>query len=96
MLGKLTRFLRFFGYDTLYRLNETEKEMLIHSLSEDRIILSRSRSLLEKSKKLTDVVYIKLLLETYLENLKAYRRQFYINKITDTRNNNLKSMMRYI
>lgn len=52
MLGKLTRFLRIFGYDTLYRLNETEKEMLIQSLSEDRIILSRSRLLLEKSKKL--------------------------------------------
>ncbi len=40
MLGKLSRFLRFFGYDTLYRTSESIGEMLATSSKEKRIVLS--------------------------------------------------------
>ncbi len=82
MLGKLARFLRFFGYDTLYRFNETEKEMLIQSLSENRIILSRSKSLLAKSKKL-GVKALNIGNEGIINNLKILKQELEIGYPTD-------------
>lgn len=43
MLGKLSRFLRFLGYDTLYRTEETINDMLLISEKENRIIISQSK-----------------------------------------------------
>ena len=43
MLGKLSRFLRFLGYNTLYRTEESVEEMLEISSSEERIVLSQAK-----------------------------------------------------
>ena len=51
MLGKLSRFLRFLGYDTLYRREETVEEMLVISKNDSRIILSSSQSVHSLCKK---------------------------------------------
>ncbi|MHA1199031.1 MAG: Mut7-C RNAse domain-containing protein [Candidatus Heimdallarchaeaceae archaeon] len=44
MFGKLSRFLRFLGYDTLYRRTESVEEMLEVSKKNDRIVLTSSQS----------------------------------------------------
>jgi uncharacterized protein with PIN domain len=46
MLGKLSRFLRFLGYDTLYRRQESVKEMLDVSSEENRIVLTKSEEII--------------------------------------------------
>jgi len=51
MLGKLSRFLRFFGFDTLYRTQITVEEMLQVSLAENRIVLSQSKQVIHQSNK---------------------------------------------
>ncbi|MCG3225350.1 MAG: hypothetical protein H7645_00410 [Candidatus Heimdallarchaeota archaeon] len=43
MLGKLSRFLRFFGYSTLYRSEETVEAMIETAQINDLIILSQSK-----------------------------------------------------
>ncbi|MCK5305202.1 MAG: hypothetical protein KAJ72_08120, partial [Candidatus Heimdallarchaeota archaeon] len=43
MLGKLARFLRFLGYDTLYRSEESVEKMLETSFEDNRIVLSKSK-----------------------------------------------------
>ena len=43
MLGKLSRFLRFLGYDTLYRTQESIEDMLAISSKEERIVLSQAK-----------------------------------------------------
>jgi len=47
-LGKLARILRMLGFDSLYRKDLTPDEIISVSLSEHRIILSRSRNLLKR------------------------------------------------
>ena len=42
MLGKLARYLRIMGYDTLCSTNCTEKEIVSMSAEEGRILLTRS------------------------------------------------------
>ncbi len=51
MFGKLTRFLRFLGYDTLYRREETIEEMIKESKENGRIVLSSSQSVVSSCKK---------------------------------------------
>jgi len=51
MLGKLSRFLRFFGFSTLYRANETVEEMIEISQRNDLIVLSQSKDVIKKCKK---------------------------------------------
>ncbi|MHA2358165.1 MAG: Mut7-C RNAse domain-containing protein [Candidatus Heimdallarchaeaceae archaeon] len=51
MLGKLSRFLRFFGFDTLYRSQESVEEMLQTSLKENRIVLSQARQVIQQCNK---------------------------------------------
>jgi uncharacterized protein with PIN domain len=43
MLGKLSRFLRFFGYSTLYRSEETVEVMIEVAQENNLIILSQSK-----------------------------------------------------
>jgi len=47
MLGKLSRYLRFLGFDTLYRTDESIDEMLQISVDDNRIVLSRSQEVFQ-------------------------------------------------
>ncbi|MCK5408941.1 MAG: Mut7-C RNAse domain-containing protein [Candidatus Heimdallarchaeota archaeon] len=53
MLGKLARFLRFLGYDTLYRSEESVEKMLEISFEDNRIVLSKSKDVVNKCNKLS-------------------------------------------
>lgn len=46
-LGKLVRYLRLCGFDTLFRSDYTDNEIIRISVSEKRIILTRDRNLLK-------------------------------------------------
>jgi uncharacterized protein len=46
-LGKLARSLRLFGFDSYWDADFNDKEIIIFSLSEGRIILTRDKELLE-------------------------------------------------
>jgi uncharacterized protein with PIN domain/sulfur carrier protein ThiS len=48
-LGRLARYLRQFGFDTLYRNDYTDAELAQTSSSEHRILLTRDRNLLKRS-----------------------------------------------
>jgi len=48
-LGRLARYLRQFGFDTLYRNDYTDDELADTSASEHRILLTRDRNLLKRS-----------------------------------------------
>ena len=48
-LGRLARYLRQFGFDTLYRNDYTDDDLAETSASEHRILLTRDRTLLKRS-----------------------------------------------
>ena len=48
-LGRLARYLRQFGFDTLYRNDYNDDELADTSAREHRILLTRDRSLLKRS-----------------------------------------------
>ncbi len=48
-LGRLARYLRQFGFDTLYRNDYSDDELAHTSATEQRILLTRDRSLLKRS-----------------------------------------------
>jgi uncharacterized protein with PIN domain len=56
MLGKLAKWLRFLGYDTLYPKILNDKQLAQLSLAEDRVLLTRDKEL--ASKKDIKVLYI--------------------------------------
>lgn len=58
MLGSLSRWLRLFGFDTLYRNDFKDKELIKISLQEDRILLTKDTNL-SKSRILKKVLFIK-------------------------------------
>ena len=49
-LGNLAKYLRLLGFDTLYRNNFEDAELINLSLSEQRIILTRDLSILKNGK----------------------------------------------
>ncbi len=51
MLGRLARWLRLYGYDTLYGI-EDDNEILRVAMKEGRILLSRDEDLIKRAKKL--------------------------------------------
>jgi uncharacterized protein with PIN domain len=57
-LGTLARYLRLCGFDTLYRNNFQDDEIITISLSEQRIILTRDRQLL-KNGRVTHGYYVR-------------------------------------
>jgi uncharacterized protein with PIN domain len=57
MLGKLTRWLRILGYDTVYPPPETDREMIEAAESSNRILLTRDKTVAETKK--AKAVYIK-------------------------------------
>jgi len=48
-LGRLARYLRQFGFDTLYRNDYTDEELAQTSAEQNRTLLTRDRSLLKRS-----------------------------------------------
>jgi uncharacterized protein len=57
-LGKLTKYLRLCGYDTYYRTDLDDNEIIEQSLSGKRVILTRDREML-KNKKVTHGFWIR-------------------------------------
>ncbi|MFH0988411.1 MAG: Mut7-C RNAse domain-containing protein [bacterium] len=57
-LGKLAFHLRMFGFDTMYRTDFQDHELVQGSIGEQRILLSKDRSLL-KNKQLTHFYEVK-------------------------------------
>ncbi len=56
-LGRLTRWLRILGFDTVYYDEGSLSELIIRTLSEDRIIITRRRKKIGNLEKRTIVVY---------------------------------------
>ena len=48
-LGRLARYLRVLGFDTLYEKDCSDEELVRHSREERRILLTRDRGLLKRS-----------------------------------------------
>ena len=71
MLGRLARYLRFFGHDTLYARGWTDREIVRRAASETRIVLTRDRDVARRSPRA-------LLLRTYAigTQLEEVRRAF--------------------
>jgi uncharacterized protein with PIN domain len=57
-LGKLSRYLRLLGFDTVFETGYTDREIIDRSLNEQRIILTRDRDLL-KTKRVTHGCWIR-------------------------------------
>jgi uncharacterized protein len=51
MVGRLARYLRFVGADTIYVRGLSDDEVLARALREDRIILTRDRRLAERAER---------------------------------------------
>ena len=47
-LGRLVKWLRILGYDTIYSTEENKSTLVIYALREDRIILTRNRRISPK------------------------------------------------
>jgi uncharacterized protein with PIN domain len=77
MLGKLSRFLRFFGYDTLYRSKEEVANMIEVSQKDDRIVLSQSKAVISKCRK-KDVKAIPMPTLSIEEQLKTLKTELQI------------------
>ncbi len=48
MLGRLARWMRFLGYDVLYMRDIEDRELVRVARAENRIVLTRDRSLVER------------------------------------------------
>lgn len=83
MLGKLTRWLRIFGYDTLgavdYKLKENEDDLLLEiARGENRVLLTRDRGLAAKAKSMG--LQTCLISSTDIqEQLKEIHTRFHLN-----------------
>ncbi|MDD4955768.1 MAG: Mut7-C RNAse domain-containing protein [Candidatus Omnitrophica bacterium] len=55
-LGKLARWLRLIGFDTVYFENESKGSLIIEALRDDRIIITRTREKIDDLQKKTIVV----------------------------------------
>ncbi|MDI3475896.1 MAG: uncharacterized protein PWQ95_1624 [Thermococcaceae archaeon] len=77
MLGRLARWLRLYGYDTLYGIVEDE-EIIRRALEEDRIILTRDSGLAESARGMGAKVFLLSCnsLEGQVEELKTLGVEF--------------------
>ena len=80
MLGKLSRKLRIFGFDTIYDPNINDTELIKLSISNGRIILTSDRDLFVRCK-LKKVKAILVNEKTEIENLVAIFDSIDIKKI---------------
>ena len=79
-LGKLTKYLRLCGFDTYYRTDFSDKEIINLAISDKRVILTRDIGLL-KNKKVTHGYWIRSIY--YCEQLKGVILHFDLkNQIT--------------
>ena len=79
-LGKLTKYLRLCGFDTYYRTDFSDKEIINQAISDKRVILTRDRGLL-KNKKVTHGYWIRSIY--YCDQLKDILLHFDLkNRIT--------------
>jgi uncharacterized protein with PIN domain len=77
MLGRLTRWLRLYGYDTLYGIVD-DYEIIRKALEEDRIIITRDSGLAERARALGAKVFLlsSNSLEGQVEELKKFGVEF--------------------
>ncbi|QDA32500.1 hypothetical protein FH039_09735 [Thermococcus indicus] len=77
MLGRLARWLRLYGYDTLYGV-EDDDEILRVALAENRVLLTRDSGLTDRAKKLgAEVILLSSnSLEGQIEELKKHGLEF--------------------
>ncbi len=68
MLGRAARFLRLFGFDTLYKNSYTDPELLKIAAEEKRILLTRDVALYRQAKKL-DVQSVLLVEKNYINQI---------------------------
>ncbi len=82
-LGKLTRHLRLYGFDTHYEPGLSDSEIIGHSLQDKRIILTRDRGLL-KNRQVTRGYWIRsaYLAEQIKEIFVRFSLKTYINPFT--------------
>ncbi len=80
MLGRLARWLRLFGYDTIViKKQENEDEMLLElAEKEGRILISRDRTLVRKAMKKSIKAYL-IQSSEIMEQLKEMRGEFNIS-----------------
>ena len=80
-LGKLAKYLRLMGFDTLYFTHISDNDLIALANAENRIILTHDKGLFERKKapchllKSTEIkVQLRELIDTY--DLKAYKNPF--------------------
>ncbi len=80
MLGRLARWLRLFGYDTIVIKKQEEEDELLLELAEKegRILVSRDRTLVRKAMKKSIKAYL-IESSEILEQLREMRREFNIS-----------------
>lgn len=80
MLGKLSRKLRIFGFDTLYNPNIDDKELMNLSIRDGRIVLTCDKELFVKCK-MKKIKAILINEKTETENLVAVFHSIDVKKI---------------
>ncbi len=76
MLGKLARGLRILGYDTDFKPDIADAELVRRGVAEDRIILTRDTFLLRK---LADIPHLEIGSDNWKEQLVQVARNFNLN-----------------
>ncbi|MDD4182420.1 MAG: Mut7-C RNAse domain-containing protein [Candidatus Omnitrophica bacterium] len=72
-LGKLARWLRLIGFDTVYYDKESKGTLIIQALRDDRIIITRTKEKIDDLQKKTIIVtndYVKEQLKEVIEKAK--------------------------
>jgi len=80
-LGKLVRWLRILGFDTLYYTSDNIGSLIIEALRDDRIIVTRRRAKIDELDKKTVVVESNELKEQLRELKAKLNLHFYENKM---------------
>ena len=73
MLGKLARWLRLLGYDTIYFNTPSKKEFIEKARAEGRIILSKSRRLNEVKRAKVLIIHAESIVEQLKEVIEGLR-----------------------
>ncbi len=85
MLGRVSKFLRIFGYDVLYDNEYSDPELLKIASEENRILLTRDIALHQQALKL-NISSILLLEKTYIERIIALVQQMDLDLNLDATN----------
>lgn len=81
MLGRLARWLRLLGYDTLYDPSWDDAHLMRLARAEDRVLLTRDRELAKRS----GAIIILVVSERLDEQLYHLQRELSINRENDPR-----------